>query len=119
MTPVLANEAELYFERGGPVSRFLQRLGLRLGLELTVRVRFVGILLITWVPLLLFALTEGRAVGASPKESLLQDFATYARFFLAVPLLIVAEVVIGPRLRSAGLSFVDGGLVRPEDYSAF
>ncbi len=117
MTPVLANEAELYFERGGPVSRFVQRLALRLGLELTVRVRIVGFLLITWVPLLLFALMEGRAVGASPKESLLQDFATYARFFLAVPLLIVAELVVGPRLREAGLQFVHGGFIRPEDHA--
>jgi hypothetical protein len=119
MSPALANDGELYFERGGPVQRLVQRLALRLGLELTVRVRIVGFLLITWVPLLLFALMEGRAVGASPKESLLQDFATYARFFLAVPLLIVAEVIVGPRLRAAGLHFVDGGLVRPEDHLAF
>ncbi len=119
MSPVLANEGELYFERGGPVSRFVQRLALRLGLKLTVRVRIVGFLLITWVPLLLFALLEGRAVGASPKESLLQDFATYARFFVAIPLLILAESVVGPRLTGAGLRFVQGGFVRPADYPAF
>ncbi len=119
MSPVLANESELYFERGGPVQRFVQRLALRLGLELTVRVRIVGFLLITWVPLLLFALIEGRAVGASPKESLLQDFGTYARFFLAVPLLLVAEIFVGPRLREAGLQFVQGGFIRPDDYAAF
>jgi hypothetical protein len=119
MRPVLANEAELYLERGGPVQRFVNRLALRLGVELTVRVRIIGFLLITWVPLLLFALVEGRALGASPKESLLQDIATYARFFLAVPLLILAESVVGPRLRGAGLHFVQGGFVRPEDYPAF
>jgi hypothetical protein len=119
MSPVLANEGELYFERGGPVQRFVQRLALRLGLKLTVRVRIVGFLLITWVPLLLFALLEGRALGASPKESFLQDFGTYARFFLAVPLLIVAELVVGPRLREAGLQFVHGGFIRPEDHAAF
>src|SRR5690349_681435 len=118
MSPVLTNEAELYFERGGPVSRFVRRLALRLGLDLTVRVRIVGFLLITWVPLLFFALLEGRAWGASPKESLLQDFGTYARFFLAVPLLIVAELVVGPRLREAGLQFAQGGFLRPEDYAA-
>jgi hypothetical protein len=119
MSSVLANEAELYFERGGPMQRFIQRLALRLGLELTVRVRIGGFLLITWVPLLVFALMEGRALGASPKESLLQDFGTYARFFLAVPLLIVAELVVGPRLREAGLQFVHGGFIRPEDHAAF
>jgi hypothetical protein len=119
MNPALENEADLYFERGGPTQRFVQRLALRLGINLTVRVRILGFLLITWVPLLFFAVLEGRALGPSPKESLLQDFGTYARFFLAVPLLIAAELVVGPRLREAGLQFVQGGLVRPEDYPAF
>lgn len=43
------------------------------------------------------------------------DFATYARFFLAVLLLFIAEVVVGPRLRTAGLHFVQANFVRPED----
>ena len=90
MKPALANEAELYFERGGPLQRLTQRLADRLGLELTIGVRIVGFLVITWVPLLLFALMEGRALASSPKESLLQDFGTYARFFLGVPLLLTA-----------------------------
>ena len=115
MSHVLTNEAELYFDRGGPV----QRLFRRLGLEHTVRVRIVGFLLVTWVPLILFALIEGRALVPSPKESLLHDIATYVRFFRAVPLLIAAELIVGPRLRGAGLQFVHGGLVRPEDLPAF
>ncbi|MBA4190315.1 MAG: hypothetical protein C0467_20200 [Planctomycetaceae bacterium] len=119
MSHVLANEAELYFDRGGPVQRFFNRLALRLGLQLTVRARIVGFLTITWVPLLLFALIERRALCASPKESLLQDFATYVRFFVAVPLLIVAELGVGPRLRGAGLHFLHGGQVRPNDLPAF
>jgi hypothetical protein len=119
MAPAIANESELYFERGGPVQRSVQRFARSIGLELTIPVRIVGFLLITWVPLLLFALVEGRALAASPKESLLLDFGTYARFFLAVPLLIVAEIIVGPRLREAGRQFVQGGLVPPEEYAAF
>jgi hypothetical protein len=41
------------------------------------------------------------------------------RFFLAVPLLIVAEVIVGPRLTAAGMQFVQAGFVRTEDYPAF
>lgn len=119
MSPVLANEAELYFERGGAIQRLTQQCADRWGLKLTVRVRIIGCLAITWFPLLALALIEGRALGTSPKESLLLDFATYARFFLAVPLLIAAELVVGPRLTGAGLHFVRGGFVRPEDYPAF
>lgn len=120
MSPVLANEAELYFERGGPIHRFVHWLFLRWGIELSVGHRIVGFLLITWVPLLILAWIDGLALDLSaPKASFLLDFGTYARFFLAVPLLIVAESVVGPRLRGAGLHFVQGGFVRPEDYPAF
>ena len=119
MSPVLVNEADLYFERGGPMQRLMHRLFLRWGVELSARHRIIGFLVITWIPLLIFAFIEGRALGSGHKESLLLDFGTYARFFLGVPLLIVAESFIGPRLTSAGLRFVQGGFVRPEDYPAF
>ena len=119
MTRQLANEAELYFERGGPTARLVHRLALRLGVRPSMVFRIVGFLLITWVPLLCFALLEGRALGATPQDSLLLDFATYARFFLAVPLLIVAERVVGPRLTAAATQFIEGELVRREDDAAF
>ena len=115
MTPVLAHESELEFELGGPAYRLMQRIGLIRGAGPSLGRRIVGFLLITWVPLLIFSLIEGRALGPTPRESLLLDLATYARFFLAVPLLFLAEVVTGPRLRAAGLHFVQGNFVQPED----
>ena len=118
MTTALAHEAELEFELGGPAYRLMQRVGLIQGAGPSIGRRTVGFLLITWVPLLVFSLIEGRALGPTPRQSFLLDFATYARFFLAVPLLFVAEVVVGPRLRSAGLHFVHGDFVRPEDLPA-
>lgn len=118
MTTVLAHESELEFELGGPAYRLMQRIGLIKGAGPSLGRRVVGFLLITWVPLLAFSFIEGRALGPTPRESLLLDFATYARFFLAVPLLFVAEVVTGLRLRSAGLHFIRGNFVRPEDLPA-
>ena len=118
MASVLAHEAELEFELGGPAYRLMQRVGLIKGAGPSIGRRSVGFLLITWVPLLIFSLIQGRALGPTPRESFLLDFATYARFFLAVPLLFVAEVVVGPRLRSAGLHFVQGDFVRPDDLPA-
>ena len=114
MTTDLAHESELEFELGGPAYRLMQRIGLIQGAGLSLGRRAIGFLLITWVPLLLFSLIEGRALGPTPKESFLLDFATYARFFLAVPLIFMAEVVAGPRLRAAGLHFVQGNFVRPK-----
>ncbi len=119
MNPAVANEAELYFERGGPIQLFGERLADRWGWKHSVRVRIIAFLAVTWLPLLLLALLEGRALTADPAGSLLLDFSTYARFFLAVPLLVVAELIVGPRLKAAALQLVRGGFVRPEDYPAF
>jgi len=119
MNPELVNEADLYFERGGPIQRLGERLARSWGLGHSLRLRILGFLALTWFPLFVFSLLEGRALTASPQDSLLLDFGTYARFFLAVPLLLVAEFVVGPRLRSAGLQFVQGGFIESEDYSAF
>jgi hypothetical protein len=119
MPPILANEHELFFERGGPAYRLMQRIGLVRGDDPSVLRRIVAFLALTWVPLLILCLLEGRAIAATAEESFLLDFAAYARFCLAVPLLIVAEVVVGPRLTAAGMQFVQAGFVRAEDYPAF
>lgn len=113
------NVDELYFECGGPIQRFTQRLAQSWGLGHSVRNRILGFLAVTWLPLVVFALLEGRALTSSPQDSLLLDFGTYARFFVGVPALLMAELIVGPRLRSAGLRFVQGGFVRSEDQPAF
>ncbi len=118
MDTILAREAELQFELGGPVYRLMQRLGLVKRDDPCIGRRIVCFLLITWVPLLVLTLIEGRALGPTPRESFLLDFATYARFFIAIPLLFLAEVIVGPRLRTAGLHFLRANLVRQEDIPA-
>jgi len=119
MCPDLVNEGELYIERGGPAYRLMQRIGLIRGDDPSVARRIVAFLGVTWIPLLVLAFWEGVALGPTPRQSFLLDFAAFARFFIGVPLLFVAEVTIGPRMTTAGLHFVRAGLVRPEDYPAF
>jgi hypothetical protein len=112
---VLKHPSALEFQLGGPAFRLMQRVGLIQGQGPSLGRRFVGFLLITWVPLLILAVIEGRALGPTPRESLLLDLPTYARFFLALPLLFLSEVIVGPRIQDAGLYFVQGELVRAED----
>jgi hypothetical protein len=119
MCPTLANESELYIERGGPSYRLMQRIGLIRGDDPSVQRRIVAFVAVTGIPLLVLSFWEGLALGPTPRQSLLLDFAAAARFLIAVPLLFIAEVTIGPRVTAAGLHFVRAGLVRPEDYPAF
>lgn len=118
MTTILARESELEFQLGGPTYRLMRRIGVIKGAGPSIGRRVVGALLITWIPLLIFSVIEGRALGPTPRESFLLDFATYARFFLALPLIFAAEVVVGPRLRTAALNIIQGNFVRSEDIPA-
>lgn len=110
---------DLEFEMGGPAYRLMQRIGIIEGAGPSVGRRSLAFILVTWVPLFLLSLWQGTAIGATPRASLLLDFATYARLFIAVPLIFAAESLAGPRLRAAGLRFIEGGLVRPESHADF
>jgi hypothetical protein len=114
-----SRESELYFELGGPAYRLMQRLGVIKGAGPSVARRSVAFIAITWLPLLVLTTLEGHGLGPTPRSAFLLDFATYARFFLAVPLVFAAERVVGPRMRSAGLRFVHAGIIRPESYAEY
>jgi hypothetical protein len=115
-----SGESELVFELGGPAYRLMQRIGVIKGAGPSVLRRSVAFIAITWLPLLvLTALDGGHAPGPNPRSAFLLDFATYARFFLAVPLIFAAERVVGPRMRAAGLRFIHAGIIRQESHSGF
>jgi hypothetical protein len=115
----LAPETELYLERGGPTYGLLQRLGLICGDDPAIPKRIATFVLITWAPLLVLSLVDGYALGPTPRQSFLLDFATYARFFVAGPLLFLAELTVGPRMRGAAAHFLHAGMVRLDDAAAF
>ncbi|MBI4522297.1 MAG: hypothetical protein HY695_00620 [Deltaproteobacteria bacterium] len=96
MSEVTTDASELYFERGGPAYRLMQRIGVIRGEGPSIERRIVCSILLTWVPLFVFAILDGRALGTTPRESMLLDFSTYARFFLAVPILVLADIIVGP-----------------------
>jgi hypothetical protein len=112
-------EPELNFEFGGPAYRLMQRLGIIQGAGPSVMRRSAAFIAVTWIPLLVFAAMEGHALGPTPRESLLLDFATYARLFIGAPLIFAAELVVGPRMRGAGLRLLDANIVRAESLPQF
>ena len=119
MTQGVANEGELYLMPGGPLYRLARRSSYaRKGGDSALR-RIIALVAITWLPMCLFAIVQGSAIGPTPRDSFLLDFSTYARFFVGLPLLILAEKIISPRLSVAGRQFLHDGLVRVEDHAAF
>jgi hypothetical protein len=104
---------------GGPVYDFLRRARLvRYGLPNLVR-RIVVLVALTWVPLLLFSLKDGLAFGHRVRIPFLYDFSAYGRFVFGLPLLLLAEVVIDPAVRTAVAEFVDARLVPSQELPEF
>jgi hypothetical protein len=103
---------------GGPLYRIETHVGLvRANAPLTIRRAFVAIFL-TWVPLLIFTLLRGTALDGV-RIPFLQDFSAYGRFLLAIPLLLVVELILAPRIAEAAEQFLLSGVVTPKDYKPF
>ena len=104
---------------GGPLFNIEKRVGLiRKNAPLTIR-RAIFAALFTWVPLLLLSAMQGRAFGHTVPVPLLRDFSAYTRFLLAIPLLLAAETMLGPRVAEAAAHFVKSGVVKEKDFHVF
>jgi hypothetical protein len=113
------NRTMLLLTEGGPTYRIEKRLGLiREQSPCIVRRAFLSILL-TWVALLALSVMQGNAAGHHVAVPFLRDFAVHARFVLAVPLLIFAEILLGPHLGHASVHFIHSGVVLEEDFKRF
>jgi hypothetical protein len=98
--------------RGGLIDRALRKAGL---VEPASRLALAAAIfaLVGWGPMALLALAQGRAVGGP--GMLLHDFQAYARFWVGVPLLVLADGVVGGRLSAALRYLFDAGVVTADN----
>jgi hypothetical protein len=95
---------------GGPLYQLLRRTRLEDRVEDFVLRRITVICGIVWLPLALLCLLEGSLLAGVPVP-FFADFETHARFLLALPLLILAELVVHLRFRDIVMQFLERGLV--------
>ncbi|WP_147377755.1 hypothetical protein [Mesorhizobium waimense] len=106
------------FESGPPLG-LQRRMGLvKLGRPEVVR-RCALVILIGWVPLALLTMMRDGALVGDDVQAFAKDIAVHARFLIAAPLLIVAEIVSASRLGAVALHFRDAGLVTERDQPHF
>jgi hypothetical protein len=104
---------------GGPLFRLCRRSRLAgKGLESLYR-EVVVVTLFAWLPLLLLSLIERHALGGAIKIPFLHDFEANARFLVALPVLIGAELVVHRRTSPLVRRFLDRRIVGPEDLPRF
>jgi hypothetical protein len=105
--------------QGGPTHRLLVRLGNAGDERQRVVRRALAIAAITWLPLLVLSLVQGKAYGAQITIPFLRDFAVNVRLLIAVPILILAESSIDKRWRILVLQFLRSGLVTEKELPSF
>jgi hypothetical protein len=99
--------------------RLQRRVGLVPARGLGVVRRAVFFALLTWLPLVAWALYAGRILPGSVEEPLLMHFGVHVRFLLAVPALILGEAMAHRVSTTLIPYFLTSGVVPPAQRQAF
>jgi hypothetical protein len=81
--------------------------------------RIITMVLLAWPPLLLLSIAQGQAWGGSVELPFLHDVELHVRMLIALPLLVVAELVVHARMRLMVGQFVERGLIADEASARF
>jgi hypothetical protein len=74
----------------------------------------IVISLFTWLPLLLLSMLTGEALGGAIKVPFFYNVDAHVRFLVALPLLLVAELVVQQRVSLIVRQFVERGIDLPQ-----
>src|SRR5882672_11008370 len=96
---------------GGPLYQIFRRAHLSGDTLELLRRRIVVIALFAWLPLLVLSVVEGSAWGSRVAMPFLYDVDAHVRFLIALPLLLVAELVVHQRMRPVVRQFVERDLI--------
>jgi hypothetical protein len=103
---------------GGPTLRLMRRLARKKPEHLVYRAAIVCAL-VAWLPLAVMTIVEGFAWGDRVTMPFFFDVASYARFLIAIPLFVIAESVISPRLGDVARHFLFEGRISDAELPAY
>jgi hypothetical protein len=104
---------------GGPLYQIMRRAHLSGNTLELVRRRIVAIPLFAWLPLLILSVLGGRAWRSAVGVPFLFDIEVHVRYLVALPLLILAELVVHQRMRPVVRQFVERGLIEETSKARF
>jgi hypothetical protein len=96
---------------GGPLFQLFRRSHLSGDALELMQQRILVITLLAWLPLLALSALGGEALGGRAAVPFLLDVEVHVRFLVALPLLIVAELVVHQRMRFVGQQFLERNLI--------
>jgi hypothetical protein len=109
--PLVKDPGDFSLILGGPLYQLLRRTHLSGDALQLLHRRILVMVLLAWMPLLLLSVAEGHAWGDSVKLPFLYDVSLHVRLLIALPLLIVAELIVHQRMRLVVRQFMERGLI--------
>ena len=101
--------------QGGPLFQLFRRAHLSGDALELLRRRILIITAVAWLPLALLSLLDGRAFGEAVRIPFLYDVEAHVRFLVALPTLIIAELIVHQRISPVLRRFVERRIVVTED----
>jgi hypothetical protein len=112
--PALSQTPDFSLVLGGPLYQLWRGTHLAGDTLQLMHRRIIALALVAWAPLLVLSAAEGHAWGGGVTAPFLRDVDVHLRLLLAIPLLVVAEIVVHRRMRPVVGLFLDRGLI-PDD----
>jgi hypothetical protein len=103
---------------GGPLYQLLMHARLEDSALGHLKQRTVVITLFAWLPLFLLCLIDDKVLGGV-RIPFLYDIEMQLRFLLALPFLIIAELMLHKRIRTIVQQFLDRGIIPEESLPRF
>ncbi|MBB5461051.1 hypothetical protein [Paraburkholderia sp. Cpub6] len=104
---------------GGPLFQLMCRAHMANDTLALVRQRIAAIVLLTWIPLVVLAALEGHLLDRTITVPFLYDLEAHIRLLVAVPLLVIAEIVVHRRLRPIARAFIDRQIIPEKSKEQF
>jgi len=104
---------------GGPLYQLFRRAHLSGDHLELLRRRIVFISLFAWLPLLVLSALNGQVLGGTASIQFLPDLEAHIRFLVALPLLIVAELLVHQRMLAVVRQFQQRSLIPESEKPRF
>ncbi len=87
--------------------------------DFPIPAQILAALALLWLPLVLLSLFEGSFTGTEVAQPLFADIVPHVRFLIAMPLLLLADLVIDPATSAATRNLETGGIVPDAEQPRF
>jgi len=104
---------------GGLIDSLSLRLHIRNPGSYNIRRRIIVLFALTWLPILLLSAVEGNLINGQLAVPFLSDPTPYVRYFVTLPLLVIASTIIDPLIATAISSIASSGIVPPSKQAEF